>query len=183
MGRILVMLSISLDGLIADADGSLAWHRVDEELHAEFNDVLRGCGAFLEGRVMFEMMNAYWPTADQDPTAGPAEVEFAQLWRETPKLVFSRDPDYDTDDATVVRQVVPAEVRRLLDEHGDLSLGGADIAQEFMRHGLVDELRLYVHPVVLGSGKRLFADAPTELALQECRSFGSGVVLLRYGRV
>jgi dihydrofolate reductase len=176
------MLSVSLDGFIADANGSLHWHRVDEELHREFNDVLRGCGAFLEGRVMFELMNAYWPTADQDPDVTPAEADFAQLWRETPKIVYSKTFEYAGDDATVVREVVPDEVRQLLDEYGDLSLGGAGIAQEFMRHGLVDELRLYLVPVVLGGGTRLFAETPMNLELVESKAFASGVVLLRYRR-
>jgi dihydrofolate reductase len=182
MGRVLVMLSVSLDGFIADANGSLHWHRVDEELHQEFNDVLRGCGAFLEGRVMFEMMNAYWPTADQDPDASPPEVEFSRMWRETPKVIYSKTYEYAGDDATVVRAVVPEDVRGLLVEYGDLSLGGAELAQEFMRHGLVDELRLYVHPVVLGGGKPLFAETPMELELVESKAFDSGVVLLRYSR-
>ncbi len=185
MRKVVVQLSVSLDGFIEGPHGELDWHLVDEELHSHFNQYLGSMGAFLNGRVMHELMVGYWPTADQDPDAPAPIVEFARIWREMPKLVYSRtlqQTDLDWN-ATVVREVVPEEVRRLKAEPGgDLALGGADLASAFLRHGLIDEYRLYVQPVVLGAGKPLFPQgtARTDFRLLESRTFGNGVELLRY---
>src|SRR4051794_27394985 len=179
MGKVVVMLSVSLDGFFARSDGSLDWHLVDEELHREFNDVLRPMAAFLEGRVMYELMVGYWPTADSDPEEPAPIRDFAAIWRDMPKYVYSRTLQTAEWNTTVVREVVPAEVAALK-EGGDLALGGADLAATFFDLGLVDELRLYVHPVALGEGQPLFRGKQLDLELLETRAFGNGVVLLRY---
>ncbi|HEU5428011.1 MAG TPA: dihydrofolate reductase family protein [Actinocrinis sp.] len=185
MRKVVVQLCVSLDGFIEGPHGELDWHLVDEELHSHFNQYLGSMGAFLNGRVMHELMVAYWPTADQDPDAPAPIAEFARIWREMPKLVYSRTLQ-QTDlawNATLVRDVVPEEVRRLKEEPGgDLALGGADLAAAFLRHGLIDEYRLYVQPVVIGAGKPLFPQgtARTNFRLLESRTFGNGVELLRY---
>jgi dihydrofolate reductase len=84
-------------------------------------------------------------------------VEFARIWRDMPKIVFSRTLERADWNATVVRDVVPEEIRELKAQPGgDMALGGADLAAAFMRHDLIDEYRLYVHPIVIGRGKPLF---------------------------
>jgi len=180
--KIIVMLSVSLDGFFAGPDGELDWHLVDDELHTHFNDELRGMSAFLDGRVSYELMAEFWPTADQDPDSSAPMVDFAGIWRDMPKLVYSTTLQRAEWNTTVVRDVVPEEVRALKARPGgDMALGGAVLAAAFQRHGLVDEYRLYVHPVVLGEGRPLFApDLPLRLHLVEARTFGNGVVLLRY---
>jgi dihydrofolate reductase len=187
MRKIVLMMSVSLDGYIEGPNREIDWHVVDDELHAHFNDVLRGMGAFLEGRVTYQLMDAYWPTADQDPEASPIVVDFATIWRNMPKLVFSRTLRHGDRHTTIVRDVVVADILALkAQDGGDLALGGADLAAEFMRHDLVDEYRIYVHPVRLGAGKRLFPEGdtatPSGLRLIETRAFGNGVVLMRHGR-
>ncbi|MER5380978.1 dihydrofolate reductase family protein [Streptomyces sp. NPDC002688] len=185
MRKIVLMSSVSLDGFIEGPNKEIDWHRVDGELHQHFNDEVRGFGALLSGRVTHELMAAYWPTADKDPQSSPEEVEFARIWRNMPKVVFSRTLQHAEWHTTVVREVVPEEIRALKEQSGgDLALSGADLAAEFLRHDLVDEIRVYVHPVLIGRGKPLFAesDAPTDLRLIETRRFGNGVVLLRYER-
>ena len=103
-------------------------------------------------------MAQFWPTADQDPAATPTVVEFAQIWRDMPKVVYSRTLERADWNATVVHDVVPADVLALKAQPGaDLVLGGADLAAEFARHDLIDEYRLYVHPIVIGTWH---ADAP-----------------------
>ena len=112
-------------------------------------------------------------------------VEFARIWREMPKIVFPRTLKRADWNTTILRDVVPDEIRALKAQPGgDLALGGADLAATFLRHDLVDELRLYVHPVVIGRGTPLFkpSDARIELRLVETRAFGNGVVLLCYVR-
>lgn len=185
MRKIILMMSVSLDGFIEGPDRELDWHLVDDELHNHFNEQLRAMGAFLSGRVTYELMAGFWPTADMDPTSTGPMVEFAGIWRDMPKIVFSRTLERADWNTTVVRDVVPGQVRELKAQPGgDLVLGGADVAAAFMRDDLIDEYRLYVHPVVIGRGKPLFQPLDDQVSLQlaETRTFGNGVVLLRYQR-
>jgi dihydrofolate reductase len=185
MSKIVLMMSISLDGFIEGPNRELDWHMVDEELHTHFNQQLSGIGAFLYGRVNYELMAEFWPTADEDPAnAGPV-AEFARIWRDTPKIVYSRTLERVDWNATLVRDVVPAEVMELKARPGgDLVIGGADLTAAFMRHDLIDVYRVYVHPVVIGRGKPLLQPSDTKFALElaETRTFGNGVVLLQYER-
>jgi dihydrofolate reductase len=185
MKKIITMMSVSLDGFMEGPNRELDWHLVDDELHGHFNAELASMSAFLDGRVTYELMASFWPTADQDPSSGPLIAEFARIWREMPKIVYSTTLEPADSNTTVVRDVVVEEIEALkAGPGGDLMLGGADLASSFMRHDLIDEFRLYVHPVVLGAGKPFFPrfDVPVNLQLAETRTFGSGVVLLRYVR-
>ncbi|MHA5049137.1 dihydrofolate reductase family protein [Streptomyces sp. SD15] len=185
MRKIILMMSVSLDGFIEGPNREIDWHVVDAELHQHFNREIRKLGALLSGRVTYELMAGFWPTADKDPESTPEVVEFAGIWRNMPKVVFSRTLERAERHTTIVREVVPDEIRAIKEQPGgDLGLGGADLAAAFMRHDLVDEFWVYVHPVLLGRGKPLFpeADAPTRLRLIEVRVFGNGVVQLRYER-
>src|SRR5262249_19296974 len=90
MRKVVLAMSVSIDGFMEGPNREIDWHLVDEELHQFFNDRLRGMGAFVNGRVVHELMAGFWPTADQDPGASPQMVEFAGIWREMPKIVYSR---------------------------------------------------------------------------------------------
>jgi dihydrofolate reductase len=185
MRKVIWMMSVSLDGYFEGPDHELDWHQVDDELHRHFNAELATKGAFLDGRVTYELMAAFWPTADADPASSEPVAEFARIWRDMPKLVYSRTLEQADWNTTIVPDVVPAEIERLKAQPGgDLMLGGADLAATFMRCDLIDEYRIYVHPVVIGRGKPMFRPSDTKVALQlaEMRSFGNGVVLLRYVR-
>ncbi|WP_327184871.1 dihydrofolate reductase family protein [Streptomyces sp. NBC_01334] len=185
MGKIVLIMSMSLDGYIEGPDRDISWHQVDDELHQHFNDMVGELGALLSGRTTYELMADYWPTADADPDTPATMAEFAAIWREKPKVVYSRTLEHADWNTTIVRGVVPEEVALLKEQTGgDLGLSGADLVAEFLRHDLVDELRVYVHPVLVGRGKPLFphtdASIPTVFRLTESHSFGNGVVLLRY---
>lgn len=187
MRKIILMSQVSLDGYFEGPERQIDWHLVDDELHQHFNDELRSAGGMLMGRVTYELMHAYWPTADADPAATAPEAEFAGIWRSAEKYVYSRtlEPGPAGRNTTVFGEVVPARVAALkAAPGGDLTLSGADLAASFLRHDLVDEYRIYVHPVRIGRGNHLFppSDGLTPLRLQETRTFGSGVVLLRYAR-
>ena len=110
--------------------------------HLAWRSTLAAAG-FLEGRVTYELAAEFRPTADQNPAATPTVVEFARIWRQTPKVVYSRTLERADWNATVVHDVVPAEVIALKAQPGgDLVLGGANVAAEFARHDLIDEYRL-----------------------------------------
>jgi dihydrofolate reductase len=183
MGRLIFSMSVSLDGFVDTPAHSLDWVRVDEELHTVFNEEARAVGTFLYGRRMYELMAGYWPTADRDPDATPAMVEFAKIWQATPKVVFSRTLESVSHGARVVHDEAIAEVARLKAESDfDMDVGGPTLAGSLIAAGLVDEYRLYVHPVVLGAGTRFFPalEARAELELTGTRTFATGVVLLSY---
>jgi dihydrofolate reductase len=183
--KIVVSMSISLDGYVEGPNREIDWHLVDDELHEHFNEQLAAMGAFLNGRVTHELMAQFWPTADADPASTRPMVEFARIWRDMPKIVYSRTLEGAGWNTTVVRDVVVDEVLALKAEPGgDLALGGADLVATFRRYDLIDEYRLYVHPVLICAGKPLFSpsDVRTDLRLVGTREFGNGVVLLRYER-
>ncbi|TMK55734.1 MAG: dihydrofolate reductase [Actinobacteria bacterium] len=186
MRKIVLMLSVSLDGFFEGPNHELDWQLVDDELHRHFNEVLGAMGGFLNGRVTYELMAGFWPTADEDPASTEPMIEFARIWRDMPKICYSTTLDHAEWNTTVVHDVVPAEVMDLKGQPGgDLAVGGADLAAAFMEFDLIDEYRLYVHPVLIGHGNRLFepSDVKVDLRLAETRAFGSGVVLLRYQRL
>jgi dihydrofolate reductase len=182
--KIVLSTSVSLDGFIEGPNGEIDWHMVDDELHAHFNENLRRMGAFLHGRVMYELMAQAWPHADEDPDSTPTMAEFAGIWRDMPKIVYSRTLRHADWHSTIVPDVVPDEVRALkAAPGGDLALGGAGLTASFLKHDLIDEFWIYVHPVAIGSGRALFPpDTRITLRLDETRTFGNGVVLLRYSR-
>ncbi len=184
MGRLIYLMNVSLDGFITDAAGSLEWSRVDEEVLGWFNDESRATEVFLYGRRLYETMAAYWPTAESDPAATPAMLEFARIWAAKPKVVFSRSLQRVIPGHRLVRgDDVVDELAKLRAEFvGDMSVGGATLAAAFVERGLVDEYRLAIHPVVLGGGTPFWPRvmAPIELELLETRRSASGVVFLRY---
>jgi dihydrofolate reductase len=185
MRKIIWMMSVSIDGFMEGPGRELDWQLVDVELHTHFNEQLREMSAFLDGRVTYELMAEFWPTADADPANPPVVAEFARIWRDMPKIVYSTTLERAEWNTTIVRTVDAAEVMALKGRPGgDMMLGGADLAASFLRLDLIDEFRVYVHPVVLGAGKPMFtrSDQPLTLRLAETRTFGNGVVLLRYQR-
>ena len=127
------MMSVSLDGFMEGPDRSIDWHLVDAELHAHLNEWLSAAGAFLDGRVTWELMAGFWPTADRDPAATPTVVEFARIWREMPKIVYSRtlDPGALAWNTTLARSVAVSDVERLKTAAGfqtDGIIAGVDVA-------------------------------------------------------
>lgn len=164
----------SLDGYVADADGRFDWSAPDEEVHAFVNDLERPTGTWLLGRRMYEVL-AVWETID-DPE--PVMRDFAQIWRAADKVVYSRTlAEPSTARTRIERKFDPEAVRRM---DGELSIGGPELAAHAIRAGLVDELRLFVSPVVVGGGTPALPDVRWDLELVEERRFGNGVVYVRY---
>ncbi len=183
MGKLIYSMMTSLDGYVETPDRSIDWVIVDEEVHRFANDEARERGAFLHGRRLYELMAGFWPTADDDPAAPSYVAEFARIWRDKPKVVFSKTLERVEWNSRLAREVVAGEVAELKREYGDLEVGGPTLAATCARLGLIDEYGLYVNPVVLGSGTPFFPtlDRRIDLRLVETRTFGSGVVFVRYG--
>jgi dihydrofolate reductase len=186
MGKLIYSMSVSLDGFVETPGRSLDWVLVDEELHSAFNDEARSMSAFLYGRRMYELMVAYWPTVEVDPSATPAMHEFGGIWKDKPKVVFSRTLQHVEWNSRLVRDDAAQEVARLKAQPGfDMDVGGPTLAAALLREGLIDECRLFVNPVILGAGTPFFPalDDRVGMRLVEMRSFESGVVQLRYETV
>ena len=185
MRKLIYSMGVSLDGYIAGPDGEIDWSGPDEELHSFHNRQTREVGAHLCGRRLYEEM-LYWETADQNPSAAEHELEFARIWQDLPKIVFSTTLENVEGNARLVRDGIADEVAKLKQQPGkDLAVGGAGLAATLARLGLIDEYRLFVSPVVLGGGTRFFPDleARIDLELVETRTFGSRVVYVRYRSV
>ena len=179
MANVIWSIGVSLDGYIADADGQFDWAVPDEELHRFHNERTRELGAHLIGRRLYETMVG-WET--MDPSTGDAMGEFARIWQGLPKIVFSRTLAAVEGNSRLATGSIEDELARLGDE--DVAVGGAGLAAELTRRGLIDEYHLFVNPVVVGGGTPYFPplDRRIDLELVETRTFGSRVVYSRYRR-
>ena len=143
MRKIIYAMAVSLDGYVEGPNRELDWSTPDEELHRFWNDQARQIGTSLYGRRLYELMADFWPTADRDPTAPDYVVEFARIWREMPKVVFSTTLTKVDWNATLAKDDIADEVTKLKAQPGnDMDVGGPTLAATFVRLGLIDEYRL-----------------------------------------
>jgi dihydrofolate reductase len=127
-------------------------------------------------------MANFWLTADEDPMALPYIAKYSRIWKNMPKIVFSKTLERVEGNSSLIRGNIADEVKKLKEQPGkDLSIGGANIASAFMQLGLIDEYQLFIHPVILGGGTPMFPklDDTISLTFVESRTFGSGVIYLR----
>lgn len=172
----------SLDGYTADARGTFDWAAPDEEVHAFANDLERSVGTHLYGRRMYEVMAA-WEDPHALPGRTPVTDEYARIWQAVDKIVYSTTLDAASTARTrIERRFDPEAVRRLVAAaERDITVGGPGLAAHALRAGLVEELHLFLAPVVVGGGTRaLPADVRLDLNLLGERRFGNGRVYLRY---
>ncbi len=182
MAELIYSAIASLDGYIEDEGGRFDWAQPDEEVHGFVNDLARPAGTHLYGRRLYETMAA-WETNPSLAEHSPAMRDFAEIWQAADKIVYSRTLETVSTERTRIARVFDAdEVGRLkAAAESDLAIGGAALAAEAFRAGLVDECRLVVAPILVGGGKRALPDAVRlELELVDERRFGNGMVYLRY---
>ncbi len=182
MGRLIYSAITSLDGYVEDPDGRFDWAAPDEEVHRFVNELERPVGTYLYGRRMYDTM-VDWETAHTEPEQPAYALDFAALWRAADKVVYSTTLETVASERTrIEREFDPDAVRRLTaSADRDLTVGGPELAALAFRAGLVDELQLFVTPVVVGGGKPALPDGVhLDLGLRDQRAFGSGVVFLRY---
>jgi dihydrofolate reductase len=177
MGRLIYSTIASLDGYIEDRNGKFDWAAPDEEVHRFVNEVERPIGTYLYGRRMYETMLFWESVHDQTDHI----QDYAEIWQAADKIVYSKTLDAVSSDRTrIERDFEPDAVRRLK-SGGDISVGGAALASQALRAGLVDEYQTFIAPVIVGGGKRALPDeVHLELELLDERRFGDGTVYLRY---
>ncbi len=186
MRKVMYTMTVSLDGFIESADGRIDWTVPSEELHQHFNDREAAIEAHLYGRRLYELMARDWPPVDENPSAPAQQAEYAKIWKNKPKVVFSKTLDRVAWNSRLVRGDIVDEVERLKRQPGRyMSVGGPGLASSFTRLGLIDEYWLYVCPLILGGGKPMFQAVPDkiELKLLETQTFAGGTTLLRYERL
>ncbi len=179
MRNVIVSNMVSLDGFFEGPNHELDWHVVDEEFFAYAKEMLNSVDAILFGRVTYQMMASYWPSAPSDA--------IADKMNNLPKLIFSTTlPNVAWNNSRLVRGDPDEEVSKLKQQPGNdmVVLGSAMLASSLLQAGLIDEYRVILNPVLIGNGKPLFPGIRERLKLKllGTRSFSSGVVLLSYRR-
>jgi dihydrofolate reductase len=181
MATLIYSALASLDGYVADRDGTFDWAAPDDEVHRSVNDLQRQVGTMLLGRRMYDVLVA-WETMD---TAGKPDVirDFADIWRATDKVVYSRTLERPASARTRIERAFDLDAVRSMKASADrdVSIGGPELAAQAIQAGLVDEVDLFLSPISVGGGTRAFPDdVEVRFELLDERRFGSGVVYLRY---
>lgn len=181
MATVIYSSITSLDGYVADRHGNFDWYIPDEEVHGYINDVLRGFGIHLYGRKMYETMRAW----EDMPLGDEPEVirDFARFWKASEKIVYSRTLATVSSERTKIADDFDADEIRRLKSSADtgLLIGGATLAAEALRAGLVDEIQQFVCPVIIGGGLPFLPkDLRLDLDLIDSHRFSGGTVCLRY---
>jgi dihydrofolate reductase len=191
MGKLIYLISTSLDGYVADENGNFAWARPSEEVHAFVNDTVRSAKTMLLGRNMYETMKV-WEDIPTEGTGGPmdgpsqAMNDYAKIWRAAKKIVYSTSLEEVTTAATTMeRSFDPEIIKKLVAESdSDFDIGGPHLAAEAIKAGIVDEYHQIIVPIIIGSGNHwLPKDVKVELELVDERKFENGFVHLEYRKV
>jgi dihydrofolate reductase len=182
MAHLIYIANLSLDGYTEDRDGRFDWITPDEEYFRFISNLVREAGTYLYGRRMYESM-MLWETDPNLAAESPLRRDFAETWQAANKIVYSRTLEtVSTRKTQLERSLDPEAIRQLKEAvEKDILIGGAELAAQAFRAGLIDECHLFLLPIIVGGGKPSLPDnVRLELELLEERRFGSGVVFLRY---
>jgi dihydrofolate reductase len=182
MSRLIYTAIMSLDGYTADEAGSFDWAAPDAEVHGFVNDLERDVGTYLCGRGLYETM-VFWETAPTDDPDGDIGHDYARIWQAADKVVYSTTMESVRSRRTTLEhafdpEAVAATVARL---DRDVSIGGAHLAAEALRAGIVDEIRLFRVPTIVGGGNAALPDGiRLDLELRDSRAFAGGTTYAAY---
>jgi dihydrofolate reductase len=182
MGKLIYSAITSLDGYVADENDNFDWAAPDEEVHRFVNDLERPVGTYLYGRRMYEVMVA-WETANTLPDQRPFMQDFAKIWQAADKIVYSTTLETVASTRTRIERAFEPDAIRELKKRAvrDISVGGPELAAQAVEAGLVDELQLFLTPILVGDGKQSLPNGVrSNLELLGERRFGNGVVHLHY---
>lgn len=181
MRKVILFNMMTLDGLFEGPNSDIDWHQTDEEFNRFAIEQLNTADGLIFGRVTYEMMAGYWPT----PAAIEDDPVVSNKMNEIPKFVFSRTlSQADWNNTRLVKGDAAEELTKIKQQPGkDLFVfGSADLAGSFSEHGLIDEYRIMLNPVVIGKGTPLFRNVKDQIKLKllKTRTFGNGNILLTY---
>ena len=182
MAKLIYAAISSLDGYVADSEGNFDWSMPSEEVYRFVNNLERRIGTYLYGRRMYEVMR-YWETASTGNGEPSAGQEYAKMWQAADKIIYSRSlENVSTARTKLEREFDPAAIQRMkTDASRDLAVSGPTLAGQAMKLGLVDEVHLFLSPIVVGGGTPALPDnVRVQLELLDERRFGNGVVHLHY---
>jgi dihydrofolate reductase len=185
MRKLILLMHTSLDGFVAGPNGEMDWIRFDEELADYVGKITDSADTALYGRITYEMMESYLPTAAESPTATKHDIEHANWVNNALKIVFSRTLEKtDWKNTMIIKHDIAEKIADMKNEPGKnlLLIGSASITHVFMQHNLIDEYWINVNPVLLGEGIPLFKNISDRINLKliQAKTFDHGVVGLQY---
>jgi dihydrofolate reductase len=178
----------SLDGYVAGLNGEMNWIKVDDELFDFVGTMTAQADTALFGRITYEMMQSYWPTAGDDPNASKHNKEHSAWYNKVSKVVLSKTlNETGLHNTTVIGDSLTDKINIIkhLEGKNILIFGSPSASQSLLNEGLIDEFWLFVNPIILGQGRLLFKDltGTTNLKLVESVTFASGVIALHYQKL
>jgi dihydrofolate reductase len=187
MRNLIFFMHTSLDGFVAGPNGEMNWISVSDELFDYVATMTDNADTALYGRVTYEMMQSYWPTAAEQPNASKHDKEHSAWYSKVAKIVLSKTiSEEGLDNTTVISEGLADHINKIKNQEGKdiLIFGSPRASHSLLAQGLIDEFWLFVNPILLGEGIPLFKDVPemTKLKLIETKTFSSGVIALHYAR-
>jgi dihydrofolate reductase len=182
MGLLIYSMNVSLDGFMRDASGSFDWAEPKKDVHEYINEIEMKQDVLVYGRKMYEIMSAWEDLPDLERQPGYIR-EYSRIWKSKKKIVFSKSlKECFTSNTYIKNDFLAVDILELKDEvPGNIGIGGADLASEALDRDLVDEVFLFVYPVLVGNGKRwIKTNLLKGLRLLEMRSFDADVAMLHY---
>jgi dihydrofolate reductase len=185
MRKLIFFMHTSLDGFVAGLNGEMDWINVDDDIFDFVGGMTDTADTALYGRVTYEMMQSYWPTAGEQPNASKHDKEHSAWYNKVAKIVLSKTmSEKGLNNTTVISDHLAENINTIKKQDGKniLIFGSPSASHSLMADGLVDEFWLFVNPVLLGKGMPLFKDIAeiTKLKLIETKTFASGVIALHY---
>jgi dihydrofolate reductase len=185
MRKVILLMHMSLDGFVAGPNGELEWIRAEGEIFEYAIELTKSVDTAIFGRVTYQGMESYWPTVPANPESTALDLQHAHWIENACKLVFSKSLEkVEWNNSRLIRDNITEEMAKLKQQPGKnmMIFGSPSIAQTFMQLGLIDEYRLNLNPIILGSGIPLFKDSmdTINLKLVETKTFSSGVLGLNY---
>jgi len=188
MRKLVSFMHVSLDGFVAGPNGEMDWIIVDEEIFDYAGYRTNESDTALYGRVTYDMMEGYWPTAADQPNASKHDIEHSAWYNKVDKVILSRSmKDKKLPNTKIVSDNISEEIGKLKQAGGAeiIIFGSPSASHSLMQENLIDEFWIFVNPILLGQGIPLFNDIRqrTKLKLIKSHAFSSGVVCLHYGKI
>ena len=185
MRKVILSNMVTLDGFFEGPNKELDWQIVDGENKEYAIDLLSKVDALLFGRVTYQLMADYWPAAATNPSTPKSDLEIADKMNNLPKIVFSKTlQEVKWNNSRLIKENIAKEISKMKQQPGKdmVIFGSGSIVSTFMQHGLIDEYRIIVNPIVLGNGNPLFKgiNGKQNLKLLNTKVFDSGIVILFY---